>query len=458
MSERIKPDQIQWLEKKDNALTYSELDTNFKAVKQNMEDILNIQTTLSSADVFSGDYNDLGNRPTLFDGQYSSLIGKPYIPTQELISEIQSDIFALKVAVTKLGEPIPIPAPTITMIPSIEAVNEVGLIVGEVSNQVITFTITTANTTAQENLNWSISGTNINPADFSSVLLDGETVDISSLSGIITNATLTHTLQITIARDEISEGGNEVFNLTVTISRETPVTETRSVTIIDNSLNSNIKSVSWPGPLGPLTLFEHIRDVGDSVNGWGQDFDLDELKISPAEEAQIISDALNEDYTSLIELGLTYDNVVELINLIVPEVANVMNSAIDATFGSGNTVIFDDGVVIFGSYDSETLELRSSNNRLYIRNESPAFTGVDYTETYNLEDLRASTDILIDGYLENYDWTANGFRTPTPEELTQIKDSSIAFINLILPIAVDIAQAMSTTLDLYGYRKLSAGS
>ena len=470
---RYIPDDITLREELDRALTRDELDTNFKAVKQNLEDLSAISVTFSGdyndlinlptlfsgsytdltdkPTLFSGSYTDLTDKPTLFSGSYTDLIGKPYIPTQELISEIQQYIFELQVNVG-----LPTTPPTITITPSLEAVNEVG----EVSDQVIIFTITTANTTSQENLNWSISGTNINPDDFSSVLLDDVEVDISSLSGSMTNATLTHTLKITIARDETSESGNEVFELTVTLNRDNPVTETRSVTIIDNSLDSTIKSVSWPGPapLGPPTLFEHLRDGGETINGWAQDFDLAELKISSAEEAQIISDALNEDYTSLIELGLTYDSVVELINLIVPEVANVMNSAIDAIFGSGNAVIFDAGVGIFGSYDSETLELRSSTNRLYIRNEAPAFTGVVYAETYNLEDLRAEADTLVDEYLQNYDWAADGLPTPTPEELAQIKDILIAFIDLILPIAISTAEAMSTTLDLYGYRKLTSGS
>ena len=36
---------------------------------------------LSSYSTFSGNYNDLTNKPTLFDGQYSSLSGTPTIPS-----------------------------------------------------------------------------------------------------------------------------------------------------------------------------------------------------------------------------------------------------------------------------------------------------------------------------------------------------------------------------------------
>jgi hypothetical protein len=451
--------------------------------------------------IFSGDYSDLTNKPTmpvvptnvsaftndagyltehqdlslyalkteLFSGDYNDLTNKPYTPTQELISEIETDIsknkndiFDLKVAVKELGGDIPIPIPTITITPSVEAVNEVG----EVSNQVVTFIVTTANTTAQENLNWSISGTNINTDDFSSVTLSsgGNTpteLDISSLSGTIPNPTLTHTLQVTIARDEKSEGGNEVFVLNITINRENqdPVTENRSVTIIDNSTDSIIKAVSWPGPApsGPPTLFDHLRNTTET-NMWAQDFDLSALKITPTEEAQIISDALSEDYTSMINLGFKYEDIEEVITLSVPEIVTYMNGLVDTMFGSGNTLIIDDGVSIFGTYNSDTLELRSSTNRLYIRNESPAFTGVIYSETYNLSDLRAVAETEVDTFLENYDWVGNGLSIPTSEQLTQIKNVIMAFMDVILPIAINVSAAMSTTLNLYGYRKLTLGS
>jgi hypothetical protein len=451
--------------------------------------------------IFSRDYNDLTNKPTipvvptnvsaftndagyltehqdlslyalkteLFSGDYNDLTNKPYTPTQELISEIQTDIstnkndiFDLKIAVAELGGRIPIPTPQITITPSVSTVNEVG----EVSNQVVTFIVTTANTYEQDSINWSISGTNINTDDFSSVTLSsgGNTpteLDISSLSGTISNPTLTHELQVTIARDEKSEGGNEVFVLNIAINRDNqdPVTENRSVTIIDNSTDSIIKAVSWPGPApsGPPTLFDHLRNTTET-NMWVQDFDLSALKITPTEEAQIISDALSEDYTSMINLGFKYEDIEEVITLSVPEIVTYMNGLVDTMFGSGNTLIIDDGVSIFGTYDSDTLELRSSTNRLYIRNESPAFTGVIYSETYNLSDLRAVAETEVDKFLENFDWVGKGFSVPTEEQLTQIKDVIMAFMDVILPIAINVSAAMSTTLNLYGYRKLTPGS
>lgn len=451
--------------------------------------------------IFSRDYNDLTNKPTipvvptnvsaftndagyltehqdlslyalkteLFSGDYNDLTNKPYTPTQELISEIQTDIstnkndiFDLKIAVAELGGRIPIPTPQITITPSVSTVNEVG----EVSNQVVTFIVTTANTYEQDTINWSISGTNINTDDFSSVTLSsgGNTpteLDISSLSGTISNPTLTHELQVTIARDETSEGGNEVFVLNIAISRENQdtVTENRSVTIIDNSTDSVIKAVSWPGPApsGPPTLFDHLRNTAEA-NMWAQDFDLSALKITSTEEAQIISDALSEDYTSMIDLGFKYEDIEEVVTLSVPEIVTYMNGLVDTMFGSGDTLIIDDGVSIFGTYDSDTLELRSSTNRLYIRNESPAFTGVIYSETYNLPDLRAVAETEVDKFLENFDWVGKGFSVPTEEQLGQIKDVIMAFIDVILPIAINVSAAMSTTLNLYGYRKLTPGS
>ena len=45
------------------------------------EHLLLLHPDLSSYSTFSGSYNDLTNKPTLFDGQYSSLSGTPTIPS-----------------------------------------------------------------------------------------------------------------------------------------------------------------------------------------------------------------------------------------------------------------------------------------------------------------------------------------------------------------------------------------
>jgi hypothetical protein len=413
---------------------------------------------------FSGDYNDLSNKPTLpdltpyalkteipttFSGDYNDLSNKPYTPTEELINTMVQDIYDLNAETF----PDKLPTPVINITPTAATLLEAG----EVSNQVITFTILAQNTIFSEPLTWNISGTNIDTDDFASVELDGEPIDISSLSGSISDSTQSHTLKVTIARDEKSEGGNEVFTLTVSHNRNGSITVTeRDVTIIDNSLDSEIRSVSWGGPDSGATLFEHLRDTANS-NMWVQDFDISELKISTEEKAQLKEDALELDYTTLINSGLTYNDVSSIVNNVIEESVSVLNAVVDATFGTESTVIVDGGTMHFISHDTDTLEARPSNNRLYIRNSAAAYTDIVYAETYNIADVNAQVETFVDTYLAEFDWSSVGL-TGTEQEIQQVKDIIIAFTDIIIPLVIDMAEAMSTTVNLYGYRKLTAGS
>lgn len=423
---------------------------------------------------FSGDYNDLTNKPTiptvptnvsaftndsgyalqseLFSGDYNDLTNKPYTPTEELIQSMEQDIYDLNSVIF----PGKLPNPVINVTPTTATLIEAG----EVNNQVITFNISALNTVASEQLQWFISGTNIDPSDFSSIELDGEPLDISSLSGIIYNSTLSRSLKVTIARDEKSEGGNEVFTLLVRHFRDSDnkLTEvTRDVTIIDNSLDSEIRSVSWAGPSSNQTLFEHLRDTA-TPNMWIQDFNVDEIIISESEQAQLKADAENEDYNALINAGISIDDVRLIIENVISESVTVLNNAVYNVFGTDNSnIIIDNGTYHFASYDSVTRESRPSNNRLYIRNEAASYTDVVYSETYNIADINEQVQIFIDTYLDNFDWASVGL-TGTPEEKQAVKDIIIAFTDIIIPLVINMAESMSTTVNLYGYRKLTAGS
>ena len=55
--------------------SYTETDPQFNAWDKNYNDLTNKPT------LFSGNYNDLTNKPTLFDGNYNSLINKPNLAT-----------------------------------------------------------------------------------------------------------------------------------------------------------------------------------------------------------------------------------------------------------------------------------------------------------------------------------------------------------------------------------------
>ena len=421
---------------------------------------------------FSGDYNDLTNKPTiptvptnvsaftndsgyalqseLFSGDYNDLTNKPYTPTEELVESMRQDIYDLNAEIF----PGKLPNPVINITPTTATLIEAG----EVNNQVVTFTIKADNTISAENLSWSISGTNIDPSDFSSVELDGESIDISSLSGIMNDSTRTHTMKVTIARDEKSEGGNEVFILNVSHNRNGSIVETqRSVTIIDNSLDSEILSVSWAGPTSNQTLFEHLRDT-ETPNMWIQDFNTEELKISQTEQQELEAEALQQDYTSLIQSGITIEDVRAIVSDVISTSVTILNSEVDSVFGTdNNTVIIDNGTYHFASYDSVTRESRPSNNRLYIRNEAASYTDVVYSETYNIADINAQVETVIDAYLDNFDWASVGL-TGTAEEIQQVKTIIIAFTDVIIPLVINMAEAMSTTVNLYGYRKLTTGS
>jgi len=56
----------------------------------------------SSGSSFSGDYNDLTNKPTLFSGNYNDLTNKPTIPTGETLPTAPAGdgTYLLKVSVS----------------------------------------------------------------------------------------------------------------------------------------------------------------------------------------------------------------------------------------------------------------------------------------------------------------------------------------------------------------------
>jgi hypothetical protein len=304
-------------------------------------------------------------------------------------------------------------------------------------------------------MGWSLSGTNITPEDFADILVDGVSVGNSTFSGSFANPTRTHTIKLIVARDELTEGGDEVVRLEVTHFRASAqTTASRSLTIKDTSLSSNIFGSSYslaaPGATPGPTLFEYLTNstTASSATMWMENFDLSKLLITEAEKTTIKNTPL--DYTGLVALGVPTEEIDLIVSSAVDQLAVVVNGIITDFFGSNaNVVLIKQGASYFGNYNPANLEFVASNNRKYVRDLAPTNTGIVYAETYNLADLEAEALLVIDQELAPFASDPN---------YSSIRAAAISFMNSIIPVLLAAVSATSTTVDLYGYRELTINS
>ena len=438
---RFTKDDITWKAKVARALTHTELDNNFQALSQALQDISAIGEFASVGDIDTK-INDAFVVVTELQQKVASLEATA-IANSTYISGLNSVVAELQ---SKHPE-IQTNPPVVLISPSQNTLSEAN----ETSQNQVIFTINTQYTFQSETMGWSLSGTNITPEDFTDILVDGVSVGNSTFSGSFANPTITHTIKLIVARDELTEGGDEVVTLEVTHFRASAQTKaSRSLTIKDTSLSSNIFALTYSLVESGPTLFEHLTDptTASTASMWMENFDLSKLLITEAEKTTIKNTPL--DYTGLIALGVTTQAIDSIVSQTVDEAAVIINGVITSFFGSNaNVVLIKQGASYFGNYNPANLEFLASNNRKYVRNPTPSLTGIVYAETYNVPDLQAEALVVIDRELAPY--------ASYPDYGT-VRDATISFVNSIITIIVATVEAMSTTVDLYGYRELTPNS
>lgn len=448
---RYTRDDITIRSEKDVPLSRAELDNNFLSVRQAMEDL---ESHISTLALHTADIAALQTNLTSLDTSVNALINSidARLTSTETLS-IRNDN-RIDAFYAGQADPQPPAAPSLNILPSQTDVSETD----ETSQQSVQFTITTTDMYSTENITWSISGTNIDLDDFQSISIDGVALDPISLSGTIPNAQLSHIVTVVVARDETEEVGNsETFTFTVNDIRGSGA-QTRNVIINDTSLNSASYTVAYAGP--PASLFEYLSTLAPNTGSmWMENFDVSELQITTTERDQIIASAQTEDYAPLVNLGLTIPEIDQLVVDTVDAIIPVMNQITSNFFGTGSLVLLEDGVYMLGSYTTEAngdAQFIGANSRKYIRGQNrltpdPArFTGVEYKETYVVADLRAAAETEVDSYIAGL--------TLSEADAATLKTTVMALVDLILPIATATAEAMSTTVDIYDYRKLTPNS
>lgn len=433
-------------------LTRLEMDTNFLALKQSLEDIESHITRLDQNDLSITQLTaTIAALQTSLDNSVASLNAQLVAKDTQVTTNTQNII---KLAA---DQPIDTPAITFTVNPSSLEVPETN----ETDSAHILFTLASTNMITSDTYGWAISGTNIDANDIKKIeiITGGVATEVTplALSGTITNASISHQIKIYIARDETNEGGNEILTLTVTPSGQPnmPAPESRDVIIRDTSLNSTFRSATYlgPAPSGPPTLYSYLNNLSAGEGFiWFQDWNLSDLLLTQTEKNNIITLAQALDYTDLINCGFSTTEIDQLIVDATNATVDFYNTLINTYFSTFDTLLLDAGVLYGGtSTDNEgNLEFVATNNLKYVRDTVPTHVGVIYQEEVSVPDLTAQAEIEVDAMI-----AAAGL---TGQTAADAKVCAMAFMAIFIPVVVGIINSATTTVDVYGYKQLTPGS
>lgn len=336
-------------------------------------------------------------------------------------------------------------APVVPVIPFI-TVSASSNTANETDNKTITFTVTSRNFQATDNITYSIGGTNITANDF-----------ITELSGIVHQGNNVTEFVVEVKKDTETESVSEIMDFSVTSDSTDPLFTPplkKSVTILDSSFNSVLKTLAYT-----CTGDFFTWGKSNTLNTWATNFDISQLLITTSEKQSLVSTAISTiSRTGLINYGLTNQQIDDVVELIIEAGATETNTQLQTRFPSNaDTVVFEDyeydlfgnhgGFVTIGNDqwdpDLETWTITDVNRSRTFARAGEACLGVVYKEEFTSAEIEQAVDVvkLTDPNWNNY-----------PAELqTALRQ----FMIEILTIVYDFYKTKTMPVDLYHYEILN---
>ena len=415
----------------DTALTYLDLDGNFMAVKQSLEDI----ALLTGGTAPENSLSEYALKTELFSGSYDDLTDKPSLDDlSDAVATLNSRVANLEAGTPNI--------PFITV--SASTFN-----VDETENRQVVFTVTSRNFESTDNITYSISGTNITASDIVATPLAGTLFQGNQQTQFVVNIktdTLTESATEILSFNVTSDSTHELFNSPPAVN----------VTILDTSFNSIMKTVAYTCS-GDFYTWAKTN----TASFWSTNFDSSGLLASAALQAQMVQDAKDSvSRAGLVGLGLTNAQIDQLVVEFVAGFVAEYNSDVTERFPlSVDTAVYQDFVYdLFGdhggirSYGNDELDSNIGKQILIDTNLGVTFArsdlaceNVTYSQSYTVGEITQVVDVLIaSGGVANWEL----FTTEQQEILR-------TFIIEVIVSATNGLSTLDITMDLYHYEILN---